>query len=720
MNILLYGLATVAAGVLAIRVPLADRQDPIRRAFSILTSVLCLTYLGWTLYLLPGLGFFKYLNGAAAAFLPFALLLFVDRFFWHPGAANDPRLRDLALASPLVAFTYILWDVAFRRVIGHASVAEIFLSAYIFLGFALSLNRLWTLYRRSPHRVERARISYFATLASAAIVFSAIEAIARSVGPEAAPGLGLLARPVALQGALPPLGALFATVFLYFLYQMVSMSRLLDLNEIFSRIAAVAIAGAILVLLDSLSAVSLIGEYPVHGLFQVFVASCLFLLAYDPLRKQLETWMGNLINRRGRLLKEALADVDAALARVVSIEALAHSLLIRLVESGRVPVASLFLWDEDRRVYRLVDERGSREQPPLAQVARQPFVDGFIQGERAYIRSDMERAIARDPARNEAVGARLRLMHAMNADVVLPLSSGDLILGWLTLKDEDWSDGFSEEEVARLAHTGRRAAIILENIHSFEKLKEEHRLAALGTMAAGLAHEIRNPLAGIKGAAQYLQQGKVGPDAEMVQVIVDEVDRLNGVVTQFLDYARPFQLTTEDVDAGFLVAQTARMLISQDVEIIEDVAADLPKVTVDTGKMRQVLLNLGQNGIQAMKRGGTLTLRTRQGTLRDPKARNAPAIEVSIEDTGCGIAREDLDKLFVPFYTTRHDGTGLGLAISMRIVQAHRGELEVQSTVGRGSTFTVRLPLAMAAVLPAAEVEVAAPDSLPMVATGSG
>ena len=118
-----------------------------------------------------------------------------------------------------------------------------------------------------------------------------------------------------------------------------------------------------------------------------------------------------------------------------------------------------------------------------------------------------------------------------------------------------------------------------------------------------------------------------------------------------------------------------------------------PPLPVDVVKLKQVLLNLCQNGLQAMKSGGTLTLHTRVGRLRDPKARYAPAVELVVEDTGVGIAVEDLDKLFVPFFTTRHDGTGLGLAISRRIVHAHGGELDVSSTVGRGTTFTVRIPL---------------------------
>ncbi|MFZ5481011.1 MAG: two-component system sensor histidine kinase NtrB [Myxococcota bacterium] len=688
MNILLYALATVIAGVLAIRVPLGDRQDPVRRAFSLFSSILCFSYLGFTLYLLPGLGAFKYVHATAGAFLPLALLAFVERFFGRPDQKPDPRLGQLALATPVVAVTFVVVDLVFFREVPRASVAEVVLGLYIFGAFLAPLHRLWTLQRDAEHKVEQARIRWLLALAGTAIAFSAIEAVTRAIEGAPSAQMSLLARLVVLQGAFPPLGAIFASIFVYFLFQIITVYRLLDLAEIFSRLAAVGIAGVLLVGIDALSVASLIGAYPVHGAFQVFLASCLFLLAWEPLKKQLEAWASRVFNRRGLALQDTLDEVETALVRVLSVEALGHEMLSRLVASGRATIASMYMWDEERRGYRLVVERGEREQPPIVQVARQPFTEAFA-AERAYVRGRLARARTEEPE------ARLRVMDAMNADVVVPFTSGDVVLGWIALRDAEGHEAFTEEEIARLCGAASRASVILENIHGFEKLKEEHRLAALGTMAAGLAHEIRNPLAGIKGAAQYLQVAREGPDADMVKVIVDEVDRLNQVVSQFLDYARPLQVHRDEADPAALLRHVAHVVDAQgeSVRVEVAVADGLPKVALDEVKIKQVLLNLCQNAMQAMKRGGTLTLRAAAGHLRDPKARNAPALELAVEDTGVGITPEDLDKLFVPFFTTRHDGTGLGLAISRRIVQAHGGELDVRSAVGKGSTFTVRLPL---------------------------
>lgn len=698
MIVLLYALATIASGALAIRAPLADRQDPVRRRYAVLGVTVAVTWLGWTLNLLwPGIALGKVVNGVAATFLPYALLAFIDQFFvGREAAPTDSRLRHLGGPAPLVAFAYVVAELFAPWKVGQVGIADLLLGTWVFGGFGLSLLRLWQRYRASKERVERSRMRYLLGLAGAAVGAALLETLARAFAPAAVAAESFLTQEGLVQGVLPPMGALLTTTLLYFLYQMISLYRLLDLAEIFSRVAAVFIAAIILVLLDSLSAVSLLGPYPTHGLFQAFVGSVLFLLAWDPLRISLERWLGQAINPRGLVLADALLDVERGLSRAISVPGLSAALLDRFVSSGRIPAGALYLWDEERRLYRLVAERGVGAHHPLLNVARQPFVDGFLAGEPAYLRVDLERQGRGDERRRELLVRRLELMREMNADLVLPLTSGDLVLGWLALADEPDSDGFSEEEVARLARVGLRAAGTVENIHSFDQLKEEHRLTALGTMAAGLAHEIRNPLAGIRGAAQFLERSREGADMEMVRVIVDETDRLSRIVAQFLDYARQLRLNVEEFTARDLVLSVARAVAGQaanaGVTVEEEVAADLPALRADEGKLRQVLLNLALNGIQAMPKGGTLTLRVGLARLGDPRSRQVEGFEFTVGDTGGGITPEDLDKLFVPFYTTRHDGTGLGLAISQRIVQAHRGEIDVRSEVGVGTRFLVRLP----------------------------
>ncbi len=699
MTILLYALATVAAVLLATRVSRIDRQDPLPadpllRAFARFCWTLVFTYLGFTLYLLPGLDLARYLSVAGACFLPLTLLQLLDCFFDRPPSRIRPQL---AVAAPLVAVAFPVVDLLFYRDVPHASPPEIVAGIYIFGGLLLPLRRLWTLHATSEDRVERARLRYLFALTATAVGFSAVEAVARVLGATPGAELPFLVRSAVLQGAFPPLGAIFTVFLLYFLFQVITVHRLLDLAEIFSRIAVVSVAGVALVAMDALSVAELMGAYRFYGVLQAFVASCLFLLAWDPLKPQLEALFGRVFNRRGRALDEAIAEVDAALARVLSPDAFAGDVVQALVGSGRVTSATLYLWDESRRAYALRAERagGAEARKPTLLVTR-AFAQGFANGVPALVRDALARRVARAPDAPDA--GRLEVLDAMGADLVVPFRAGDVILGWLGLRDEDEVEAFAGDEVRRLAACAARAATVLETLREFEKLRDETRLEALGTMAAGLAHEIRNPLAGIKGAAQYLHVGREGPDAEMVQVIIDEVDRLDGVVRQFLDYARPFRGGRDPVDVARVVRRAVQVLerigLPDGVRVEMVLEAGLPEVPGDAGRLQQVLLNLCQNGVQAMRAGGgALRVRARLGTFRDPKARGAEALEVVVEDEGVGIAQEDIDHLFVPFWTTRAEGTGLGLAISRRIVQAHGGELDVRSEVGRGSAFTVRLPL---------------------------
>ncbi|MGB0638951.1 MAG: two-component system sensor histidine kinase NtrB [Myxococcota bacterium] len=217
-------------------------------------------------------------------------------------------------------------------------------------------------------------------------------------------------------------------------------------------------------------------------------------------------------------------------------------------------------------------------------------------------------------------------------------------------------------------------------------------------MAAGLAHEIRNPLADIKGAAQYLE-GEAKPEEvpAFLEVIVNETDRLDTVVSQFLTYARPFQVYAAPSDANALVRRTIDLVraegVPEEVTLLTQLAPGLPPIVLDPDKLGQMMLNLIQNALHAVGDKGEVLIRTGMSTLTAPPNRGNPAFVVTVRDTGDGIAPENLEKLFIPFFTTKRSGTGLGLAICRRLVEAHGGEIAVQSTIGKGSTFTMRFPL---------------------------
>jgi len=230
----------------------------------------------------------------------------------------------------------------------------------------------------------------------------------------------------------------------------------------------------------------------------------------------------------------------------------------------------------------------------------------------------------------------------------------------------------------------------LSQIKRLERdLRRSERLAALGKMAAGVAHELRNPLSSIKGLALVLKS-KFSPendDRETADILVQEVERLNRSISELLDYARPQKLQKVDVDIHNLLNKGVSLLCidaeAAGVQMVTDFPNTLPMVQADEDKLNQVFLNLFLNSIQAMESGGTLTVST-------VKTKNS--IKVIVTDTGCGIEEKNLGRVFDPYFTSKSEGTGLGMAMSAKIVEEHGGSITLESVVNQGTSVIVEIP----------------------------
>ena len=210
-------------------------------------------------------------------------------------------------------------------------------------------------------------------------------------------------------------------------------------------------------------------------------------------------------------------------------------------------------------------------------------------------------------------------------------------------------------------------------------------------MAPVLAHEIRNPLGSIKGAAQVLRsEAESAEQRNLLDVITEEVNRLNRVVSQFLDYARPYTPDLRPRSINAVVEKAMAVIeansISAGIDIHLELHPHLPLVPMDQEQIHQVILNIAINAIEAMPKGGTLTVRTSR-----IESDTGDAVGISIRDTGEGIRREALKQIFTPFFTTKERGVGLGLAVCQRIIRSHGGRIRVKSIPGRGTIFYIRL-----------------------------
>jgi two-component system sensor histidine kinase HydH len=237
--------------------------------------------------------------------------------------------------------------------------------------------------------------------------------------------------------------------------------------------------------------------------------------------------------------------------------------------------------------------------------------------------------------------------------------------------------------------------VLFSDLTEMQELKREvetsRRLASLGRLAAGIAHEIRNPLSSIKGFATYFGERyrDVPEDRKTAEIMVHEVERLNRVIGQLLEFARPLDVKKKPTSIQTIIQHSLKMIErdaqEKHIEVETDFSPDVPEISIDPDRMNQVFLNLFINAIEAMEDGGILSVGLYPGA--DPRN-----VRIRVSDTGIGISKENLVHIFDPYFTSKQSGTGLGLAIVHRIIESHKGEVRVESETRKGTSVTILLP----------------------------
>jgi two-component system NtrC family sensor kinase len=234
----------------------------------------------------------------------------------------------------------------------------------------------------------------------------------------------------------------------------------------------------------------------------------------------------------------------------------------------------------------------------------------------------------------------------------------------------------------------------VERYH-YEQMKRADRLASIGEMAAGIAHEIKNPLAGIAGVIQVIKKDMLVGDQKkaVLDEVLSQVERMDKAVRNLLSFARPPEPKMTLVDINELIGKLLDFLAPQFAKnaILTErrLASGLPWLTLDPDLVQQALINIALNAIQAMPEGGKFIVETKS----TKPSGNAPgSVEIVFIDTGKGVSAENMSRIFGPFFTTRQQGTGLGLSITQRIIEQHNGEINVTSAPGKGATFTISFP----------------------------
>ena len=399
--------------------------------------------------------------------------------------------------------------------------------------------------------------------------------------------------------------------------------------------------------------------------------------------------------------RQVIREFNRSLVLVVDPEALQASIAARIQELFGPDLLAIFQLDSERGIF------------------FPSFSVGFQEGELAGVRLPRRGRLAKWLLVNESClivpqapgvyeflsPAEQELLNRLHVSVAVPLISMNRLTGIILLGSHQAEWSLTQEDIELLELLASQASLAFENATLYRQQRDRlrrlyraERLAAAGQLAAGVAHEIRNPLTTIRSTVQYLLQGVSEPDPkrELIHELLNEVDRIDRTVNGLLSLTRTSEFEPKEIDVMDVLEQSLMLVETQakrqQVRVERRYARDHFRVMGDVNQLKQVFLNLLLNALQAMPQGGQLTV-----SVSSSHAEFTPPagdfVQIQIADTGPGIAPENLERIFDPFFTTKRDGTGLGLAICHSIVHQHDGEIEVQSQVGQGTTAVIRLPL---------------------------
>jgi signal transduction histidine kinase len=505
---------------------------------------------------------------------------------------------------------------------------------------------------------------------------------------------------------IPPVGNILIAIYIGVFAYGILVYRLLDINFIFKKSLVYALL--LLVLLMPCYTVVIWGQRLAFGTvnytFSLFTLLLFILVGflYPKLRFRTEEALERALFRKRVDHRETLLRSSREMVSIVDIDQLSNNLIKTVARALGTGMTSLYLLEESNGTYKLktrIDTNNERkEESSLLQ--NDPVVRQLRRRQEGIVKEELE--LARD---ENGAQETVRRMDQLGAAISVPIVSKQQLIGILNLGHKENKEIYSNEELELLSTLANQAAIAIENARLYENLKQSQatlrradRLSSLGLLTAGLAHEIRNPLVAIRTFTQLLPERY--NDAEFRDgfqgLALKEVDRICGLINDLLSFARPSRPKVVLENMNDVVDGITRILESEakekNVEITRDFTAGLPTVWIDREQMKQVFMNLILNAIQAMKRGGSISIATRPHS-KDQSGQAGQFVQVEIQDTGMGIPEENLDHIFDPFFTNKDEGSGLGLSISHQIVQEHGGYITVESKAGVGTSFFVNIPV---------------------------
>jgi two-component system nitrogen regulation sensor histidine kinase GlnL len=503
-----------------------------------------------------------------------------------------------------------------------------------------------------------------------------------------------------------PYGNVLVSVYVLLFSYAVIKFQLLDIDVVVKKSLIYALLLLLLVVPCYLLVV--VGQRVTFGSinysFSAFSLSLFILVGFffPRLRFMTEEALERAFFKRRIDYRETLLRSSKEMVSIVDIKELSDNLVRTIGKALGVEKVSFLLINEPRGIYALEASVGLQlDQSEHVGLSKDGPLIKLLQRRREPIVKEELEWVPVGPETPQTV----ETMDKLCAELSLPIISKERLVGILNLGHKEDKSLYSNEDLELLSTLTNQAAIAIDNARLYENLKQSQdtlrradRLSSLGLLTAGLAHEIRNPLVAIRTFTQLLPERY--DDAEFREgfqgLALKEVDRICGLINDLLSFARPSKPNVAPENVNDVVDNIARILESQakerSVEIARDFGENLPRVWIDREQMKQVFMNLILNAIQAMKEGGAITISTRAVT-RTGVQPAGEFVQIEVKDTGVGIPEENVQHIFDPFFTSKDEGSGLGLAVSHQIVQEHGGFVTVESTIGKGTSFFVHVPV---------------------------
>lgn len=397
-------------------------------------------------------------------------------------------------------------------------------------------------------------------------------------------------------------------------------------------------------------------------------------------------------------LEQLLSEFNRSLTLIVDKSLLIGNIVAKVKQICPVESVYIFLLDENTGKFKQQNEAKNK---PVTLTNRSRLISWLSVNEKHLIISRHPDIVSYFPPEEQEI------IRQLGAELIFPLKIMNQINGTIFLGMKTDGAPFTEQELNLLSILINQATFAIEHASLYEqqterlkKMYRTDRLATLGELAAGAAHEIRNPLTAIRSTIQYLSKDfSADPvKSEMVTELISEVERINKIVQGLLSFARPSDLNTSDINIEQLINQTLLLVTNtlrkQNVEVEFEYFTDNTTIQGDAEQLKQVFLNIILNAVEAMgknppERSRTLIISIEKGT---PINSHSRYLIISFEDSGKGIEQKNIENVFNPFFTTKEEGTGLGLAICYGIINRHEGEIEVKSVPDKGTCMNIKLP----------------------------